>query len=81
MRTQQNLFEGDTKMQNAAKLKIREAFKINKNETNEKKISELLQNCREVNDFFRKNVVQGVLNSRNAYELKIKPETEKWKHL
>jgi len=81
LKTSNTLFGSHLVAKNAAKLKIRDSFKSHTQEKDQTKVQSLLKEAKDLTDFLKKNIVQGVYNeSRKSFDLKIKPETEKWKH-
>uniref|UniRef100_A0A8D0E2J0 Complex III assembly factor LYRM7 n=1 Tax=Salvator merianae TaxID=96440 RepID=A0A8D0E2J0_SALMN len=59
-RTRQHVFKDDTKALEAARLKINEEFKNNKEETSSEKITELMKIASDVEIILRTSVIQGV---------------------
>ncbi|XP_015677937.1 complex III assembly factor LYRM7 isoform X1 [Protobothrops mucrosquamatus] len=59
-KTRQNVFKGDTRSLDAARLKINEEFKNNKNETSPEKIAEFIKLASDVEVILRTCVLQGV---------------------
>jgi len=77
-KTQRRIFDGDVRMQEEAKKRIRLEFRSNLTETNTEKIDSLLSKGIENLNFLKKNVIQGVQSEKTgAYSLKINPETER----
>ncbi|XP_032070251.1 complex III assembly factor LYRM7 isoform X1 [Thamnophis elegans] len=68
-RTRQNVFKGDTKSLDAARLKINEEFKSNKNETSPEKIAELIKLASDVEVILKTCVLQGVYVDANKIKL------------
>ncbi|XP_050977394.1 complex III assembly factor LYRM7 [Labeo rohita] len=58
-KTRRDVFRDDDRALTAARLKINEEFKKNKNETSEENIKEMLKMARAVETILRENVVQG----------------------
>ncbi|XP_070592403.1 complex III assembly factor LYRM7 isoform X1 [Erythrolamprus reginae] len=73
-RTRQNVFKGDTRSLDAARLKINEEFKNNKNETSPEKIAESIKLASEVEVILRTCVLQGVYVDAN--KIKVSPRKE-----
>uniref|UniRef100_A0A670KDB1 Complex III assembly factor LYRM7 n=1 Tax=Podarcis muralis TaxID=64176 RepID=A0A670KDB1_PODMU len=59
-RTRQHVFKNDTRALEAARLKINEEFKNNKDETSSEKIAELVKIGSDVEFILRTSVLQGV---------------------
>ncbi|KAM3937293.1 complex III assembly factor LYRM7 [Leptodactylus fuscus] len=59
-RTRQNVFQNDLRALDAARQKINEEFRKNKNESAPEKISELLKIGQDVEYLLRTTVIQGV---------------------
>ncbi|XP_034956173.1 complex III assembly factor LYRM7 [Zootoca vivipara] len=59
-RTRQRVFKNDTRALEAARLKINEEFKNNKEETSSEKIAELVKIGSDVEFILRTSVLQGV---------------------
>ena len=72
LRTQ--VFAGDALAASAAKIKIREEFEANKAVQDESEIKALIGGIKEVEDLLSMNIVQGRLNDRGNYEVKLTPE-------
>ncbi|XP_034265902.2 complex III assembly factor LYRM7 isoform X1 [Pantherophis guttatus] len=68
-RTRQNVFKGDTRSLDAARLKINEEFKNNKNETSPEKIAEFIKIASDVEVLLRTCVLQGVYVDANKIKL------------
>ncbi|XP_070791775.1 complex III assembly factor LYRM7 [Pituophis catenifer annectens] len=68
-RTRQNVFRGDTRSLDAARLKINEEFKNNKNETSPEKIAEFIKIASDVEVLLRTCVLQGVYVDANKIKL------------
>ncbi|XP_045432623.1 complex III assembly factor LYRM7 isoform X2 [Pipistrellus kuhlii] len=65
-RTRQQVFKNDTKALEAARIKINEEFKSNKNETSSKKIEELIKIGSDVELLLRTSVIQGIHTDNNT---------------
>ncbi|XP_023800638.1 complex III assembly factor LYRM7 isoform X4 [Cyanistes caeruleus] len=59
-RTRQEVFKNDTKALEAARQKINEEFRNNRDETSEEKINELLKIASDVEVILRTSVIQAV---------------------
>ncbi|ETE67507.1 LYR motif-containing protein 7, partial [Ophiophagus hannah] len=68
-RTRQTVFKDDTRSLDAARLKINEEFKNNKNETSPEKIAELIKLASDVEVILRTCVLQGVYVDANKIKL------------
>ncbi|XP_054843331.1 complex III assembly factor LYRM7 [Eublepharis macularius] len=64
-RTRQNVFKNDQRALEAARLKINEEFKSNKDETSSEKIAELMKIGSDVDAILRTSVIQGVHTDSN----------------
>ncbi|XP_060091492.1 complex III assembly factor LYRM7 [Heteronotia binoei] len=64
-RTRQNLFKNDPRALEAARLKINEEFKNNKDETSSEKIAKLMKIGSDVEVILRTSVIQGVHTGSN----------------
>ncbi|XP_006081647.1 complex III assembly factor LYRM7 isoform X2 [Myotis lucifugus] len=68
-RTRQQVFKNDTRALEAARVKINEEFKSNKNEASSKKIEELIKIGSDVELLLRTSVVQGIHTDHNTLKL------------
>ncbi|XP_059554261.1 complex III assembly factor LYRM7 isoform X1 [Myotis daubentonii] len=68
-RTRQQVFKNDTRALEAARIKINEEFKSNKNEASSKKIEELIKIGSDVELLLRTSVVQGIHTDHNTLKL------------
>uniref|UniRef100_G1NUT5 Complex III assembly factor LYRM7 n=1 Tax=Myotis lucifugus TaxID=59463 RepID=G1NUT5_MYOLU len=68
-RTRQQVFKNDTRALEAARVKINEEFKSNKNEASSKKIEELIKIGSDVELLLRTSVVQGIHTDHNTLSL------------
>lgn len=73
-RTILRVFEGDKDTIQAAKVKAKEEFRKNANETDSGKIDDLLKVAKDVEKVLQKQVVQAVKNETGTYQLKLKPD-------
>ncbi|XP_048358812.1 complex III assembly factor LYRM7 [Sphaerodactylus townsendi] len=64
-RTRQNVFKNDPRTLEAARLRINEEFKNNKDETSSEKIAELMKIGSDVEVILRTSVIQGVHSGSN----------------
>ncbi|XP_049637066.1 LOW QUALITY PROTEIN: complex III assembly factor LYRM7-like [Suncus etruscus] len=74
-RTRQEVFKNDIKALRAARIKINEKFKSNKNETSPKKIEELIKMGSDVELILRTSVVQGIIHTEHN-TLKLVPRKD-----
>ncbi|XP_069340115.1 complex III assembly factor LYRM7 [Eulemur rufifrons] len=65
-RTRQQVFKNDARALEAARIKINEEFKSNKNETSPKKIEELMKVGSDVELLLRTSVIQGIHTNHNT---------------
>ncbi|XP_074137501.1 complex III assembly factor LYRM7 [Sminthopsis crassicaudata] len=68
-RTRQQVFQNDNKALDAARKKINEEFKKNKNETSPEKIEKLIKIGSDVELILRKSVIQGIHTDHNTLKL------------
>ncbi|KAM9101644.1 complex III assembly factor LYRM7 [Sarcophilus harrisii] len=68
-RTRQQVFKNDNKALDAARKKINEEFKKNKNETSPEKIEKLIKIGCDVELILRKSVIQGIHTDHNTLKL------------
>ncbi|XP_058296510.1 complex III assembly factor LYRM7 isoform X3 [Hylobates moloch] len=68
-RTRQQVFKNDARALEAARIKINEEFKNNKNETSPKKIEELMKIGSDVELLLRTSVIQGIHTDHNTLKL------------
>ncbi|XP_051841209.1 complex III assembly factor LYRM7 [Antechinus flavipes] len=68
-RTRQQVFKNDNKALDAARKKINEEFKKNKNETSPEKIEKLIKIGSDVELILRKSVIQGIHTDHNTLKL------------
>uniref|UniRef100_H0WZC6 Complex III assembly factor LYRM7 n=1 Tax=Otolemur garnettii TaxID=30611 RepID=H0WZC6_OTOGA len=68
-RTRQQVFKNDARALEAARIKINEEFKSNKNETSPKKIEELVKVGSDVELLLRTSVIQGIHTDHNTLKL------------
>mmetsp|Transcript_22651 Transcript_22651/g.70347 ORF Transcript_22651/g.70347 Transcript_22651/m.70347 type:complete len:113 (-) Transcript_22651:79-417(-) len=71
LRSSRAAFKGDQVMVAGARDQIREKFQERRGETDSEAIKGMLQEGKETADFLRSYVVQGVLNERGNYEMKL----------
>ena len=74
MRLRSKVFVGDAMAASAAKAKIREEFESNEKVQDENEIKALISGIKDVEDLLSMNIVQGKLNDRGNYEVKLTPE-------
>ena len=74
LKLRSRVFAEDAMAATAAKVKIREEFEANKGVQDEKAIKALIGGIKEVEDLLSINIVQGRLNDRGNYEVKLTPE-------
>ncbi|XP_017825193.1 complex III assembly factor LYRM7 isoform X2 [Callithrix jacchus] len=65
-RTRQQVFKNDARALEAARIKINEEFKNNKNETSPEKIEELMKIGSDVELLLRTSVIQGIHTGHNT---------------
>lgn len=76
LRTAKKVFDQDHYAISQAKIKLREEFLKNAHVENEKELTELYKGIDEVDEMLRFNIVQGKLNERGNYEMKISEENQ-----
>lgn len=68
-RTRQQVFKNDTRALEAARIKINEEFKSNKDEVSSKKIEELIKIASDVELLLRTSVIQGIHTDHDTLKL------------
>mmetsp|Transcript_22647 Transcript_22647/g.57975 ORF Transcript_22647/g.57975 Transcript_22647/m.57975 type:complete len:103 (-) Transcript_22647:120-428(-) len=74
LRTALTAFKGDAVMTQAATQEIRTKFEQSRHETDEGAVRKLLDDGREASEFIQSFVVQGKLNERGNYEIKVESQ-------
>lgn len=67
------VFEGNKDTIQAAKVKAKEEFRKDSNETNTSKIDDLLKVAKDIENVLQKQIVQAIKNETGRYQLKLKP--------
>jgi hypothetical protein len=76
LRTANVVFQKDVFAITQAKIKLREEFLKQKHVTDQKELTELFKGIDEVDEMLRFNIVQGTLNDRGNYDMKITEENQ-----
>mmetsp|Transcript_9102 Transcript_9102/g.15388 ORF Transcript_9102/g.15388 Transcript_9102/m.15388 type:complete len:123 (-) Transcript_9102:194-562(-) len=76
IRTAQVVFKNDTFAITQAKIKLREEFLKQKDVTDKATLTELFKGIDDVDEMLRFNIVQGTLNERGNYDMKITEENQ-----
>lgn len=76
MRTANIVFKTDVFAITQAKIKLREEFLKQKDVTDKGELKELFKGIEEVDEMLRFNIVQGTLNERGNYDMKITEENQ-----
>ena len=76
MRARADLFQGDAYALDESRSKLREEFGAQREVSDPEQIAELLRGADEVEELLRENVVQGRLNERGNYAVKVKGAAE-----
>lgn len=78
--TRNQTFQEDTPRLKTALDRLRNEFRLNKNETDNVKIEQLIKTGKEVDRILRNQVLQTVKVNDNLYKLKVKPYMIKDNH-
>ena len=67
LQSQRKAFDSDVEALTKTRLKTREGFEKNRNESDPEKIKALLKEAESVNEFIRKKLMQAELNEKGNY--------------
>lgn len=76
LRTANVVFKNDVFAISQAKVTLRDEFLKQKNVTDQQELTELFKGIDEVDETLRFNIVQGTLNERGNYDMKITEENQ-----